>query len=289
MTRGRASAWLLAALFGLVPLGAVSPASAAASERDCIAALFCIETVQAPGRLELWLEGLGDRPLTVAVELVLLGAETQRHRHKAVLRSPARRRLFALPVADPGRALFRWSFSFHPGQHPQAHDDATVYRLPYGPGSRFRVIQGPDSGFTHRGRDRHGIDWALPQGTLVRAARGGRVIGRYQDAAPGGASGEHLGRDNFVWIEHDDGTVGWYAHLKRNSLLVAQGDRVEAGAPLGRAGASGFASEPHLHFQVSTPSHGEDAYETLPVVFELGPGRVGTPAQGETYPAPRDD
>ncbi len=266
----------------------VQPASAGEDierARRCVAELFCIETVTSRQTLELWLESLTSQDLTVAVELVLLGTETQSHRRKAVLGTPARRRLFALPAQGKERPLFRWTFSFHPGHRPRSHDDTTVYRLPYASGRSFTVIQGPDSAFSHHGRDRYAVDWGLPEDTLVRAARGGRVIGLYQGATESGTSGEDLGRDNFVWIEHDDGTVGWYAHFQPRGLLVRHGERLEPGAPLGRAGASGYASAPHLHFQVSTPSLGDQAYETLPVRFDLGAERVGTPLEGTAYRA----
>jgi len=55
---------------------------------------------------------------------------------------------------------------------------------------------------------------------------------------------------NSVLIDHGNGEYSLYAHLQPGSIPVKVGDRVKAGARLGRLGASGNATEPHLHFQV---------------------------------------
>ena len=282
MMRRRSSAWLCALLIPL--LAQQAPADAVEPDRRCTAGLFCIETVTRPTTLELWLETLTAQELTIAVEWVLLGGDTQRLQTRRESGAAERRRLFAVTRPAGAHPPHRWSFSFHPGHRPRRHDDRAVYRLPYGTGQAYAVIQGVDGSFSHRGKDRYAIDWGLPPGTLVRAARGGRVIGLYQEAEAGGTGVEDLGRDNFVWIEHDDGTVGWYAHFQADSLLVRRGQRVEAGVGLGRSGASGYASGPHLHFHVSTPSPGAAAYRSLPVRFDLG-DEVTTPIEGRLYEA----
>jgi len=55
---------------------------------------------------------------------------------------------------------------------------------------------------------------------------------------------------NSVLIDHGNGEYSLYAHLQPGSIPVKVGDRVTAGARIGRLGASGNATEPHLHFQV---------------------------------------
>lgn len=55
---------------------------------------------------------------------------------------------------------------------------------------------------------------------------------------------------NFVKVEHDNGFVAYYGHLKQNSVAVEVGDRVTAGEILGVVGSSGCSSAPHLHFEV---------------------------------------
>lgn len=52
---------------------------------------------------------------------------------------------------------------------------------------------------------------------------------------------------NGVVIDHGDGWETQYCHLRRGSVMVAPGDRVTAGAPLGLVGLSGLTEHPHLH------------------------------------------
>jgi len=56
---------------------------------------------------------------------------------------------------------------------------------------------------------------------------------------------------NAVYIRHNDGSVSWYGHLKKNSLTSkAIGTSVQRGEYLGIVGSSGISTSPHLHFEV---------------------------------------
>jgi len=55
---------------------------------------------------------------------------------------------------------------------------------------------------------------------------------------------------NHVVVGHDDGTYAAYAHLRRASARVREGDRVAAGQEVAVVGNSGNTSEPHLHVQL---------------------------------------
>ncbi len=56
---------------------------------------------------------------------------------------------------------------------------------------------------------------------------------------------------NAVYVEHDDGSIAWYGHLKKNSLTDKdEGDRVARGEYLGLVASSGQSTNPHLHFEV---------------------------------------
>jgi hypothetical protein len=56
---------------------------------------------------------------------------------------------------------------------------------------------------------------------------------------------------NAVYVEHSDGTIAWYGHMKEGSLTSkAVGQTVELGEYLGVVGSSGFSSGPHLHFEL---------------------------------------
>lgn len=51
-------------------------------------------------------------------------------------------------------------------------------------------------------------------------------------------------------IEHADGNFSLTAHLRKGTVRVQVGQRVEAGDPLGECGNSGISTEPHVHFHM---------------------------------------
>lgn len=55
---------------------------------------------------------------------------------------------------------------------------------------------------------------------------------------------------NSVIIDHGDGWVTQYGHMKKGSIVVAPGQSVAAGEKLGQIGLSGNTEFPHLHFEV---------------------------------------
>lgn len=56
---------------------------------------------------------------------------------------------------------------------------------------------------------------------------------------------------NAIYIQHSDGTIAWYGHLKNGSVTSkAAGQPVVAGEYLGIVGSSGSSTGPHLHFEV---------------------------------------
>jgi murein DD-endopeptidase MepM/ murein hydrolase activator NlpD len=61
-------------------------------------------------------------------------------------------------------------------------------------------------------------------------------------------AGVMRGFGNVIWIDHRAGLLSVYAHL--SEIGVRQGDRVDSGAVIGRSGASGSVTAPHLHFEV---------------------------------------
>jgi murein DD-endopeptidase MepM/ murein hydrolase activator NlpD len=95
-------------------------------------------------------------------------------------------------------------------------------------------------GFGPRGDRFHtGLDFLASSGTAVRAAGSGRV------SFAGFNSG---GYGNLVVIDHAERVSSWYAHLSR--IAVNPGESVATGALVGRVGATGNATGPHLHFEV---------------------------------------
>ena len=100
-------------------------------------------------------------------------------------------------------------------------------------------------------QNKFAIDFGVPQGTPVYAARAGVVMQVESDFDKAGLDLEKYGgRANYVRILHDDGTMGLYAHLRPEGVLVRSGQRVKTGQQIGLSGNTGFTSGPHLHFAV---------------------------------------
>ncbi|MFK4144840.1 transglycosylase family protein [Streptomyces sp. NPDC004065] len=92
-----------------------------------------------------------------------------------------------------------------------------------------------------------GVDFVVPTGTSVRAAGAGRVVA----AGWGGSYGYQ------VVVHHADGRYTQYGHL--SAISVREGQSVSAGQRIGRSGATGNVTGPHLHFEVRTgPGFGTD-------------------------------
>jgi murein DD-endopeptidase MepM/ murein hydrolase activator NlpD len=83
-----------------------------------------------------------------------------------------------------------------------------------------------------------GVDFALPTGSDVYAAAGGRV----RFVGYRGAYG------NLVVIDHGNRIVTRYAHLSRSHVRV--GDLVTPEQRIGEVGSTGRSTGPHLHFEV---------------------------------------
>ena len=162
------------------------------------------------------------------------------------------------------------------------HDDGYLYRLPYGDGLSFPIIQGYGAKLTHRGAERYTLDFGMPVGTAVHAAREG-VVALVEDSHDWGCAREECGRyANFVVVLHTDGTTGEYFHLERDSVQVRAGERVRRGQWLARSGNTGFSTAPHLHFGVYRTGR-DRRTESLAVRFATRLGAVNQPRSGAHY------
>jgi murein DD-endopeptidase MepM/ murein hydrolase activator NlpD len=64
--------------------------------------------------------------------------------------------------------------------------------------------------------------------------------------------------NNYVWIEHPNGEWTKYTHMLFGSVTAMgrfEGECVAAGTPLGFEGDVGFATTPHVHFEVAVPNY----------------------------------
>ncbi|MBN1239149.1 MAG: M23 family metallopeptidase [Gammaproteobacteria bacterium] len=170
--------------------------------------------------------------------------------------------------ADLGVTMsFEYEFQYLPGEPGAVHAPAQPYRLPYALARSFAVTQAFPDQITHRDpASQHAIDFAMPVGTAVYAARGGIVIDVASDYYEAGLDPAEDGpRANIVRVLHEDGTMALYAHLNWNSIRVEPGQSVARGEYLADSGNTGFSSGPHLHFVVQRNRGG--AIESVPIEF----------------------
>lgn len=165
------------------------------------------------------------------------------------------------------------------------HDDAYLYRLPYGDAQSHPVLQGYSDALSHRGAEEFTVDFGMPEGTPVHAAREGTVV-RVEDghtrACWAAGCGEFA---NFVTVLHADGTLGEYYHLAPGSAVVEVGDEVARGQVLARSGNTGYSTAAHLHFGVYRAAR-SGATQSIPVRFLTRNGVALEPRTGARYSNP---
>lgn len=183
---------------------------------------------------------------------------------------PARSRRFVNKLFPANNSPTKWSYSYkyYLGDPSSRHTNPE-YMLPFESDSSFMVSQAFGGSFSHKHKHNyHAVDIGMPVGTLVRAARGGRVIEIEQRNISGGVLSDLLDKANYITILHDDGTMASYAHLRWASIRPRLGSIVRKGQVIGQSGNVGFSSGPHLHFVIR--KNCGMRYCSVPFSFESG-------------------
>ncbi len=97
---------------------------------------------------------------------------------------------------------------------------------------RRRVFNGQEK------RPHSGMDIAATTGTPVRAPSAGKVI----------ELGDFFFSGNLVYLDHGQGLISMFAHL--SEINVTLGEQVAKGQVLGKVGATGRVTGPHLHWSL---------------------------------------
>lgn len=114
--------------------------------------------------------------------------------------------------------------------------------------SPFKFEPRITSGFSYRrlhpilgGHRPHlGVDYGAPTGTPVIAVANGMVV----------SAGRSGGSGNMVRLRHTNGYETYYLHLSAFGSGIRKGVRVSQGQVIGRVGATGLATGPHLDYRM---------------------------------------
>lgn len=196
-----------------------------------------------------------------------------------------RKAVLTLSLITPSAAAtFRSSYGWVRGSAFAVHRDDYLYRLPFAKGMGVSVSQGYHGETSHKGLSAYAVDFPVPIGTPIYAAREGMVVGAESSNTLGAPSPEYRQFANFVIIEHDDGTMGNYFHLKQGGAAVNVGQKVKQGDLIGYSGNTGYSSGPHLHFSVSKVDPVSMRRPmNLPVRMQTAQGIVMLPRKGDQY------
>ncbi|MCD5993811.1 peptidoglycan DD-metalloendopeptidase family protein [Pseudomonas sp. CDFA 602] len=84
-----------------------------------------------------------------------------------------------------------------------------------------------------------GLDFAVPAGTPIKSPAAGKVI----------LIGDYFFNGNTVFVDHGQGFISMFCHMSK--IDVKTGDNVPRGGVVGKVGATGRATGPHMHWNVS--------------------------------------
>ena len=159
--------------------------------------------------------------------------------------------------------------------------DPYVYELPYKEGTSHFVMQGYGGLFSHK--NAAALDFSMPEGTAIYASREGEVYRYKDDSNEGGPFSKYHRKANYIMIQHNDGSIGCYWHLKQYGVVTKTG-KVSRGQLIGYSGATGFVVRPHLHFSVKPVlSYSMDGY--IQTTFKTAKGAILL-KQGRSYKRP---
>jgi len=244
----------------------------------------CVDVVEGSRSVAFYLVNPHPYPVTASVYARTRNLRADGGNSVTVtLGGNSRTRALRFERNDPaGRYHYRYWYDWTFGRQDAVHDDAVLYRLPYAKGYRPRVLQGFNGRFSHDGRESYAVDFGMPVGTPVHAARGGIVVDVEESHDEGGWDRKYYKTANYIVILHDDGTTGEYYHLKHRGSAVKIGDRVESGDHIGWSGNTGHTTTPHLHFAV----YRADTWgrtQSVPFRFLTSDGIIDRPRQWRRY------
>jgi murein DD-endopeptidase MepM/ murein hydrolase activator NlpD len=207
------------------------------------AAVLAVPSTAAPGTVQIRLEAggrvLGEIPLTV---------ETRTFETESFGITGAMSDILTVPDPQKTRETYElWDILAHTGEDVYSLGNfilpvnSKVQTSRYGGRRVYKYPDGRSSTSIHAG-----IDYRAPLGTPIHACAPGKVV----------LAKFRIVTGNTVIIEHMPGVYSLCYHMDK--IAVSAGDMVQTGTRLGDAGATGFATGAHLHWEVRVASENTD-------------------------------
>lgn len=201
---------------------------------------------------------------------------------RAVVHAGAEQVVGSADTIDPEEPIYYdYAWRAAPGSLLARPDASWHYRMPFGGKDLRSVSHGFGEGEIHKGYERYAIDFAMPWGTPVLAARNGTVVEIVDRSIANGRRMIRPDQANRVSVLHVDGTIATYAYL-RHGLALSEGDRVSTGELIGYSGETGITGEPRLHFMVWM-RRPDLTRASVPILFRGGSALGVTPQRGVAY------
>lgn len=262
-------------VFGFFGLFVLLSFSNPATAEQCLQDWACWEVRRQDDRYEFWVTNKRPYIFTASLEvgarnLRSEAGEQSSFKAVGVLPGNSEKLLLTLYPTKSHREARYWDlFFWTPGDLNAVHDDDYLYTAPFAPGETYPLVQGFGGGWSHSGASKYAVDFAMPIGTAVHAARAGIVVQVVSHNDKNGMDRSFAKYANYVMVLHEDGTTGEYYHLKKDGVEVEVDQVVKAGDLLGYSGNTGFSSLPHLHFAVYRPRPMGN-FESIPFEFKAG-------------------
>lgn len=211
-------------------------------------------------------------PVSVKIDITLKNLSSTNGNNKVFV-IPAQTKNFEITKLQIIKPNNEYSFSTQTlsnyGDHFLTKFDDYAYSLPFKKGESYKVDQGYNGNFSHQNES--SLDFTMPIGTEILASRGGIVIKVVKKNNINCAEKKCAEYNNYVLIYHNDGTFAKYIHLKKDGIIVKEGDSINENDLIGYSGNVGWSNGPHLHFM--TYFQRMDKIETIKTQFKINDGK----------------
>ena len=229
---------------------------------------------QVGNTIEIYADNMEYCPMSIQLKLDLTNMKSSQGNNKLFLVAAQSKKILLTtltPARKSGKYGFNYEYANNYGDHSvEAHDDDYAYFLPFEKGATYRIDQGYNGQFSHQ--NEKSLDFNLPEGTHILAARGGTVVEVVERHNRHCSSERCAEYSNHIIIYHEDGTFAMYGHIQQNGARVQAGDQVKKGQLIAQSGNTGWSKGPHLHFTVYYQKM--DRVKTVATTFKTEQGLV---------------